>query len=81
MTRAAVSIPSNIAEGAERNSTNEFVRFLNIARGSSAELRTQVHIAVRIGVLSEQTGHEMSDDLAAISKMFCGLAQKIMSSN
>ena len=42
MTRAAVSIPSNIAEGAERYSDKEFARFLYIARGSSAELRTQL---------------------------------------
>jgi len=40
MTRAAVSISSNIAEGAERDSRSEFIRFLHIAKGSSAELRT-----------------------------------------
>ena len=45
MTRAAVSIASNIAEGVERNTPKEFQRFLNIAKGSAAELRTQVYIA------------------------------------
>jgi four helix bundle protein len=45
MTRAAVSIPSNIAEGAERDSKAEFIHFLHIAKGSAAELRTQVYIA------------------------------------
>ncbi len=45
MTRAAVSISRNIAEGAERDSKQEFVRFLHIAKGSAAELRTQVYIA------------------------------------
>ena len=45
MTRAAVSIASNIAEGAERDSKQEYVRFLHIAKGSAAELRTQVYIA------------------------------------
>ena len=45
MTRVAVSISSNIAEGAERDSKQEFVRFLHIAKGSAAELRTQVYIA------------------------------------
>ncbi|PIP06359.1 MAG: four helix bundle protein, partial [Syntrophobacterales bacterium CG23_combo_of_CG06-09_8_20_14_all_48_27] len=48
MTRSAVSIASNIAEGAERNSRVEYIRFLHIAKGSSAELRTQVYIAQQI---------------------------------
>jgi four helix bundle protein len=45
MTRASVSIASKIAEGAERDSRLEFIRFLHIAKGSSAELRTQIYIA------------------------------------
>ena len=48
MTRAAVSVVSNIAEGAERNSSKEFVRYLHIAKGSAAELRTQVYIALKL---------------------------------
>ena len=52
MTRAAVSIASNIAEGAERDSKAEFVRFLHIAKGSAAELRTQMYVASRIDVIS-----------------------------
>jgi four helix bundle protein len=52
MTRAAVSIASNIAEGAERDGRSEFIRFLHIAKGSAAELRTQAYIAQRISVLS-----------------------------
>ncbi|PIP40913.1 MAG: four helix bundle protein [Desulfobacterales bacterium CG23_combo_of_CG06-09_8_20_14_all_51_8] len=48
MTRAAVSIASNIAEGAERDSKAEYIRFLHIAKGSAAELRTQVYIVRKI---------------------------------
>lgn len=54
MTRAAVSIASNIAEGSERTTAPDFVRFLNIAKGSAAELRTQVYIAERISIISAE---------------------------
>jgi len=51
-----VSIPSNTAEGAERDSKAEFIRFLHIAKGSAAELRTQVYIARQIGVVDPTSG-------------------------
>lgn len=51
--RSAVSIPSNIAEGASRNSKKEFLQFLYVALGSAAELETQFLIAERIGYLSD----------------------------
>jgi four helix bundle protein len=54
MRRAAVSIASNIAEGYERGTRSEFHRFLSIAKGSCAELRTQIMIAARVGHVSEE---------------------------
>jgi four helix bundle protein len=66
MTRAAVSIASNIAEGAERDSKPEFIRFLHIARGSTAEFRTQVYIANRIRILQDSDRDELVAELEAI---------------
>ena len=53
MRRAAVSIPSNIAEGAARRTTKEFIQFLYIALGSSAELETQIEISKRLNLISD----------------------------
>jgi len=66
MVRSSVSIASNIAEGAERDSKAEFIRFLHIAKGSSAELRTQVHIAFQVGIISEDTYREIVTELKTI---------------
>jgi four helix bundle protein len=74
MSRAAISIASNIAEGAERGSKAEFIRFLNIAKGSAAELRTQVYIAAKIGTLiPEQNALELISELKELSNMIHGL--------
>jgi four helix bundle protein len=51
--RSAISIPSNIAEGSSRAGTKEFIQFLSIARGSSAELETQLILASRLGYTAE----------------------------
>ncbi len=73
MTRSAVSVPSNISEGSERGSKAEFVRFLNIAKGSSAELRTQVYIANKVGLMSFNDKEEIITELKEISAMLQGL--------
>jgi four helix bundle protein len=77
MTRAAVSIASNIAEGAERNSGPDFIRFLHIAKGSAAELRTQIHIAHRIGTLNADRHTTLTEDLKRISAKLQRLATSL----
>ena len=81
MTRAAISIPSNISEGAERDSNAEFIRFLHIAKGSAAELRTQVYIARQIGVIDGETQKELVEELKKISAMLHALIRSIRDSS
>ena len=80
MQRAVVSIPSNIAEGAERGG-KDFVRYLRVARGSAAELRTQCYIASKIGVLPADQAHDLAAELKEISKMLTGLARSLKTEN
>jgi four helix bundle protein len=75
MTRSAVSIASNIAEGVERDSKIEFSRFLHIAKGSAAELRTQVYIAGQIGLFSKAFESELAEELKALSSMIHALVK------
>ncbi|MCA1743365.1 MAG: four helix bundle protein, partial [Desulfovibrionales bacterium] len=77
MTRAAVSIPSNIAEGCERNSKAENIRFLHIAKGSAAELRTQTYIAQHIGIITDRDKNMVVDELKQISSMLQGLIKSL----
>ncbi|MCX7003591.1 MAG: four helix bundle protein [bacterium] len=73
MLRAALSIASNIAEGAERNARNDFIRFLNIAKASAAELRTQLYIAVRIGAVQQDRAAVLIEETKTIAKMIQAL--------
>ena len=75
--RSAVSIPSNIAEGQERNSTKEFIQFLSIAKGSKAELQTQLHICVEIGYLEDADIAEAINTSEEISRMIGALIKKL----
>ncbi|MHB1034604.1 MAG: four helix bundle protein [Pirellulales bacterium] len=76
MQRAAVSMASNIAEGAERGG-KDFTRFLRVARGSAAELRTQCYIAARISLLTTDQMNRFVSELKEISKMLTGLARSL----
>ncbi len=72
--RAAVSVPSNIAEGQGRNSFKEFKQFLSIALGSLAELETQVIIAKEIGYLDSADMDRLSVSMDTIRKMIKALS-------
>ena len=78
LRRAAVSIPSNIAEGHARSSTQEFHRFLSIARGSLAEVETQLLIAQRLGYLSAEDLSSILNLHIEINKMTNGLMAKLI---
>ena len=73
MLRSSISIPSNIAEGSERKSTPDFQRFVNIAQGSAAELRTQIYISREVNILSDLDANEFIQELKSISKMLQSL--------
>ncbi len=75
--RAAVSIPTNIAEGAARNSSKEFAHFVSIAQGSASELETELIIAYRLGYLSETLFSKLLADLEQIGRMITGLTRRL----
>lgn len=80
--RSAVSIPSNIAEGFGRRSSNEFTRFLQIAMGSLFELQTQLEISKDLEFLDDKTFDELYQDSREIERMlsaFIGSIQNINS--
>jgi four helix bundle protein len=72
--RSAVSIPSNIAEGAARHSRKEFIHFLHIASGSIAELESQLMLAMRMGLISRDNPLPHVDD---VRKMLLGLLRSL----
>ena len=76
MRRAAVSVPSNIAEGAARRSQNELRQFLYISLGSLAELETQLLISSELGFSSAQAG-KIDDEISQIRKMLQSIIHKL----
>ena len=79
LRRAAVSIPSNIAEGSARRSRAEFLQYLHISRGSLAELETQYMIANRLALLSDASA--TLDDIAEVGRLLNGLIRSLVSSS
>ncbi len=74
LRRSAVSIPSNIAEGAARSSTKEFIQFLYIALGSLAELETQLLLAKELGLADDQQPPQM---VSGVRRMLVALIGKL----
>jgi four helix bundle protein len=75
--RAGLSVPSNIAEGAERGGAKEFSQFLKIAKGSSGELRTQLYIAGRLNVLDPSLVRQLVKESKEVSSMLEGLRKSL----
>lgn len=80
MRRAAVSVPSNIAEGYARNSSKEYVQFLSIAKGSCVELETQLELAVRLRYFGREKAEQCSSLLFEIEKMLTVIQNKLRNS-
>jgi four helix bundle protein len=75
--RAGLSIPSNIAEGAERGGAREFSHFLKIAKGSFGELRTQLYIASKLNLLEASLIRQLVRESREVSSMLEGLRKSI----
>lgn len=75
--RAAVSIPSNIAEGQARRGTQEFVHFLGLASGSAAELETQLLLAIDLGYIQRADAAKAVGELAEVQRMAAAIQKKL----
>ncbi|HLL70934.1 MAG TPA: four helix bundle protein [Pyrinomonadaceae bacterium] len=80
LRRAAVSIPTNIAEGFERSSRKEYLQFLNIAKGSAGEVRSLLRVALEIGYLDQARHNKLRDAVISISKSLSNQIKAIKTS-
>jgi four helix bundle protein len=78
MRRAAVSIPSNIAEGQARHTTGEFVQFISHAEGSLAELETQILVSLELRYLKEVDAEEFLSTANELRKMLNSLRRRLV---
>ena len=77
--RAALSIPSNVAEGAERGSNKDFAHFLNMAKGSCGQLRTQLYIARKLDFVGKTESEKLVSESKELSAMLEGLRRSVLS--
>ena len=81
ITRSALSIPSNIAEGVERDSIKDFARFLQYSKGSCGELRTQIYIGIDIDYIEPAVGKKWIQETKELSAMLVGLSKSLKKIN
>ncbi|MBW3467416.1 four helix bundle protein [Arthrospiribacter ruber] len=74
--RSAVSVPSNIAEGAGRRTDGEFINFLGIAHGSICELETQLYVAYELGFIDDKRFNIVTSEVSDIQRMLYSLILK-----
>lgn len=77
ITRSSLSIPSNIAEGMSRSGAREKLQFLNIAKGSCSELRTQMYIGIEVGYIPQIIGDAWIEQTRRIASMLSGLHKRL----
>src|SRR3954454_7950223 len=75
--KSAISVPSNIAEGFERGGRREVHQFLSVAKGSCAELRTQIYIAADVGYIDESTAKRLLAAATEVAKIVGGLRKAV----
>ena len=81
LRRAAISVPSNISEGAGRRTDGEFINYLSISIGSLSELDTQIELAMRLGYLQEEKYKELIDKIDHCKALTFGLRKSILNRN
>ncbi len=75
--RSSISNPSNIAEGAERGTVKDYIRFLHYAKGSSAELRTQLYLSAKMNLISADDAKNLAQSATKISKQLQALIKAL----
>lgn len=77
MRRAAISVPSNIAEGLTRKTTKDKLHFLNMAQASLSEIDTQIEISRRLGYLADEVQEQIESKLVEVEKLLSGLERSL----
>ena len=81
LRRASVSIPTNIAEGFERNSRKEYLNFLNIAKASAGEVRSLLRVSLEVGFLDESRHNELRNSILELSRYLSNPMKSLRSAN